>query len=759
MALTRITKGVIKPNENYDTHNINSTGIVTATGANITGNLSVGGVLTYEDVTSIDSVGVVTARAGLVSPNADIDDFISVGSNIHLGNAGVVTATSFVGSGAALTGIDATAIKDSGGNVKIQAQASGAIHTGISTFDTIKVGTGVTIESNGQAEIAGITTFYKDVHIKSGTNRLYLGTADRLSLIADPSHSYLRNAGSGSHFQIHSNNFSIRSYDGNGSTTLFYSPVSDGNEGGGPRLYHNHGAGLRLERLRTTKSGVNITGVTTTTGLAVTGVSTFAGAIDLNADLDVDGHTNLDNLSISGVTTISRTGGNGLLKVERASGAGLHIQAQTALGVFGTTSNHNLRFISNGNERMLLSTNGNIGIGTANPQSILDISKDVSAGVNEVNIRNHHPSGGAALRLKTQGTYGSPTYQAILGASDAGGTIRVGSVSNHPLLLLTNNTERVRITDGQLTMYNGTVDLQSHMIRVGNRTTSQINAGVSTATGALTLDTTTNNIKFYANAKWLSVKNFGNDGSSANSAARSAKELLDNGFSTSGVYFLDMHGAYSAGNAKRHYCLMDSSYDGGGWTLLYCMNHGNNFASGSNYSFALNVGSNPTTENDFIASNFGYDRRNTFTPQANDQFLIRRSDNNDWKRFVVSTWSPTYNNISDGWSCTQSTDGQNRGHPYYAYGQMYDSSGNAVSGMVHFNGCALGGNCNSGGGDGDGFGDHINWSSGYAPYSCWGGAYNAQSNGGSPLYWGQGNTLSQGGSLYVQMFYRRTGTQ
>ena len=78
--------------------------------------------------------------------------------------------------------------------------------------------------------------------------------------------------------------------------------------------------------------------------------------------------------------------------------------------------------------------------------------------------------------------------------------------------------------------------------------------------------------------------------------------------------------------------------------------------------------------------------------------------------------------------------------------------------MIHFNGCALGGNCASGGGDGDGFGDHINWSSGYSPYNCWGGAYNGQSNGGSPLYWGQ-STLSQGGSLYVQMFYRRSGTQ
>ena len=46
MALTRITKGVIKPNENYDTHNINSTGIVTAVGANFTGDVNVGGVLT-----------------------------------------------------------------------------------------------------------------------------------------------------------------------------------------------------------------------------------------------------------------------------------------------------------------------------------------------------------------------------------------------------------------------------------------------------------------------------------------------------------------------------------------------------------------------------------------------------------------------------------------------------------------------------------------------------------------------------------------
>ena len=93
MANTRITQGVIKPNEDY------VTGVITATSANITGDLTVGGIVTYEDVTSIDSVGVVTARSGVITPNVDVDDFISVGSNIHLGNAGIITASSFVDDG------------------------------------------------------------------------------------------------------------------------------------------------------------------------------------------------------------------------------------------------------------------------------------------------------------------------------------------------------------------------------------------------------------------------------------------------------------------------------------------------------------------------------------------------------------------------------------------------------------------------------------------------------------------------------------
>ena len=70
-------------------------------GINVTGvstfssDVSIGGTLTYEDVTNIDSVGVITARSGIVV----------VGGGITA--IGVVPATSFVGDGSGLTGVRA----------------------------------------------------------------------------------------------------------------------------------------------------------------------------------------------------------------------------------------------------------------------------------------------------------------------------------------------------------------------------------------------------------------------------------------------------------------------------------------------------------------------------------------------------------------------------------------------------------------------------------------------------------------------------
>ena len=52
-------------NDITGTGNINITGVVTATSANFSGNVSIGGTLTYEDVTNIDSIGLITAEVEL----------------------------------------------------------------------------------------------------------------------------------------------------------------------------------------------------------------------------------------------------------------------------------------------------------------------------------------------------------------------------------------------------------------------------------------------------------------------------------------------------------------------------------------------------------------------------------------------------------------------------------------------------------------------------------------------------------------------
>ena len=110
MALTKVSGSIIKNN------------------VSLSGNVSIGGTLTYEDVTNVDAVGVVTARTGI--------KVLAGGINA----VGVVTATDFkkadgssvgaatqvtigVRSGAAVTfaatGSSFNVVNRAGGNVAI----------------------------------------------------------------------------------------------------------------------------------------------------------------------------------------------------------------------------------------------------------------------------------------------------------------------------------------------------------------------------------------------------------------------------------------------------------------------------------------------------------------------------------------------------------------------------------------------------------------------------------------------------------------
>ena len=87
-------------------------GNITGTTGTFTGNVSVGGTLTYDDVTRIDSVGIVTAGGGLFvgrneGTGTGIAVTITTDGNADFGKTGIVTASSFEGSGAKLTGLPA----------------------------------------------------------------------------------------------------------------------------------------------------------------------------------------------------------------------------------------------------------------------------------------------------------------------------------------------------------------------------------------------------------------------------------------------------------------------------------------------------------------------------------------------------------------------------------------------------------------------------------------------------------------------------
>ena len=79
-------------------------GNITGFAATFSGPVTIGGTLTYEDVTNVDAVGVITARDGIKVTGGNLN----VGTAITAyGSTGIVSATSYRGDGSQLTGIEA----------------------------------------------------------------------------------------------------------------------------------------------------------------------------------------------------------------------------------------------------------------------------------------------------------------------------------------------------------------------------------------------------------------------------------------------------------------------------------------------------------------------------------------------------------------------------------------------------------------------------------------------------------------------------
>ena len=202
---------------------VNATGIVTATtfSGNITGvaatftTVSIGGTLTYEDVTNVDSVGIVTAGKGIVVEEGGVR-VVSGGATI----IGVVTATSFIGDGSSLSGVvSGVEVKEdatSKGTSIVSLDFEGATVTASGTGSTITIAAaGITTAYQTPSANAIITlnlgtAQYHDIRLTAGITTISCtgGTAgDSHSVVLTQPSSGITTVGFSSYFKFPSGSF------------------------------------------------------------------------------------------------------------------------------------------------------------------------------------------------------------------------------------------------------------------------------------------------------------------------------------------------------------------------------------------------------------------------------------------------------------------------------------------------------------------------------------------------------------------------
>jgi len=120
--------------------------------------------------------------------------------------------------------------------------------------------------------------------------------------------------------------------------------------------------------------GSGLIGVASTDNIVTGTAATFTGGVDINSDLDVDGHTNLDNVSIAGVVTATSFVGSGANLTSLPIGGSNAISLNDNVNLNIGTGNDGSLF-NTGSYLFLKNHNGNVAIQASGTGNVISLQK------------------------------------------------------------------------------------------------------------------------------------------------------------------------------------------------------------------------------------------------------------------------------------------------------------------------------------------------------------------------------------------------
>lgn len=281
--------------------NLTVNGVVLNGGTSIgtdfsTRNLTASGVSTFVGLSTFQS-GIFVSGVGTFANDLDINASVDIDGHTELDNLNVSGLSTFVGLSTFQDGIFVTGVSTFANNLDINANVDifGTTEldrlnvSGMSTLAAVDINAGEVGVSTITSQFLNVTGVSTLAYVDINAGEVGVQTVNTVSLNVSAASTFGGEVDINNQVQVSGATTFASNVTVNGTTDLFTTII------GGHLDINNT---MDVAGVSTFQKVVNFE-----EGAIIVGVSTFSNDLDIDASVDIDGHTELDNLNVSGVST------------------------------------------------------------------------------------------------------------------------------------------------------------------------------------------------------------------------------------------------------------------------------------------------------------------------------------------------------------------------------------------------------------------------------------------------------------------------